>query len=350
MHSATALILALSCVSFQAYSLPLDESSVPIADDAEVSVDADASVKTDPEEGTVEPVEPEEPEEPEEPDEASTLTKVALLGNQEQVDDTEQYSVDDDQVSNLEVNQSSFLGEGDGAIHGIKPEIGDKIPVMAQTFAGCGCTWEKTWTCKGSIAMPSSVAGDPCCCCTLGCHKSNRCTNEQCRAIGVDQAAEIAAEEKRIAELLQGADMLIGNNIPAFKVEIPTGQRCMRSKILKACNDQGLHPICDQQAYWAAGGKKCFYLPVPYSNKHLSYPPHNTMVGLDPAELAGMCFFAVSGDNALANTGTSHTWTNAGATTVVKGPGGKTWTFAAQDANLNGQAWYTLCTKNKPQP
>jgi len=322
MHSATILILALSCVSFQAYSLPLEESSVPLADDAEVFVDADASVKTDTEEGAVEPVEPEEPEQPEDPNEASTSSKVALLGSHDE--------------------------EGEATISGIQPEKGDKMPAMVKTFAGCGCIWEGSWFCKGSIALPESQQGNPCCCCTLGCHKSNRCTNEQCRAIGVDQAAEIAAEEKRLRDLLQGADMLLGGQ-PFYKVEVGPG-RCMRSKIVKACNDEGLTPLCDQFAYWGAGGKKCWYMDdAKYKSRHFSLPAHNKLAGLDTNELAGMCFFGVNGDNALANTGTTHSWTNAGATTAVTGPGGQRWTFGDMDNQANGQEWFTLCVKGQPQ-
>jgi len=297
---------------------------------------------------------------------------LALLGNQEQVDDSMQYSIDDDVdlkpfLSDLAVNQSLFHEESQGEeaasaadsdeISGLRPEAGDKIPKFAQTFPGCSCTFEESrnaWLCTGSIAMPKSVAGDPCCCCTLGCDKTTRCTNDQCLAIGIDQAAEIAAEEKRLADLLKGADILLGGAIPAYKVMLPQGQRCMRSKIVQACKDQSLTPLCDHSSYWNSGGRQCWYADVKsaqgksFLGHHFSLPSHNRAMGLDPNDLAGMCFYAVHGDYALVNTGSTHTWSNAGAGTAVQRLG-KRWTFSQMDSQANGHAWFTLCTKNPPQ-
>lgn len=361
MHFLASLFLVL-CVAFpQASSLPLTDAEASIGAeatidseaapqdgelpvDAEASIDADASVDF----------------------EASGLSSIAMNPGQEHVDDNTQYSIDADEdlkpfLSNLEVNQSLFHKEHAGElaaaedVSGLQPQKGDKIPKFAQTFPGCYCVFEdvsQTWSCTGSIASPESVAGDSCCCCTLGCHKTNRCTNAQCLAVGIDQAAEIAAEEKRISDLLKGADLLLGGEIPAYKVMIPKGKRCMRSLIVKACQDQGLTPICDHSSYWHSGGRQCWYADIgngKYLGHHFSLPSHNKAVGLDVGELAGMCFYAVHGDMALANTGTTHTWTNAAPSTAIKGSGGRHWTFGQQDAQSNGHAWFTLCAKNKPQ-
>jgi hypothetical protein len=298
------------------------------------------------------------------------LTPIAMneptMQDQEHVDDTMQYSIDTDEdlkpfLSNLEVNHSLFDKENASELDfhdeasGLKPHAGDKIPKFAQTFPGCYCVYDdvsKTWSCSGAIAMPESVAGDACCCCTLGCHKNNRCTNAQCLAVGIDQAAEIAAEEKRLADLLKGADLLLGGEIPVYKVMIPKGKRCMRSLIVKACQDQGLTPICDHSSYWSSGGRQCWYADVAhgkYLGHHFSLPQHNKAVGIDPNEMAGMCFYAVHGDMVLVNTGTTHTWTNCAASTAIKGLGGKHWTVGQMDAQANGHAWFTMCGKNKPQ-
>jgi hypothetical protein len=171
-------------------------------------------------------------------------------------------------------------------------------------------------------------------------------------AVGIDQAAEIAAEEKRLADLLKGADILIGNEIPAFKVMLENGQRCMRSRIVKACKDQSLTPLCDHSSYFASGGRQCWYADTEngkFLGKHFSLPSHNRIVGLDVADLVGMCFYAVHGDYALVNTGKSHVWSNGGAGTVIHDPDGNNFNFADMDNQKKSHAWYTLCVKETPQ-
>merc|ERR1719379_57708 len=91
---------------------------------------------------------------------------------------------------------------------------------------GCQCQyWENQgkWKCKGTIAYPPKVAGEKCCCCGIPCHMRNRCNNEMCLAIGIDQGPEVKAEQERWEKLMKGADMLIGDSTPGFIVELKQG-------------------------------------------------------------------------------------------------------------------------------
>ena len=62
-------------------------------------------------------------------------------------------------------------------------------------------------------------------------------------------------EEKRLAELLKGADMLIGDDLPAYVVDLGPGT-CTDSKILAKCKEKGLTPMCDHTSY--ARGGRCY--------------------------------------------------------------------------------------------
>lgn len=252
----------------------------------------------------------------------------------------------------------------------IRPEQGDKLPAYVQTFAGCNCLWDEySWTCEGSIAHPPEYQGGSCCCCGLKCQRSNRCTNEACLAIGVDQKAEIEAEEKRLAELLKGADILIHDELPGFVVDLGKGT-CTDSKILAKCKEKGLTPVCDHTSY--ANGGKC-YTPgwkstgpeKNFYNRHFSHwASHRQLMGLpasDDPMFYGMCFMTHgNGDWALAPYSSSHAWTNSAGTRLTPWGGGNKKaphninpTFGQVNECLSKDkggvgCWRTLCVKKDP--
>jgi len=253
-------------------------------------------------------------------------------------------------------------------VNGIQPERGDKLPPYVQTFAGCNCAWnEYTWSCDGSIAHPPEYQGGSCCCCGLKCQKSNRCSNEACLEIGVDQKAEVDAEEKRLAELLKGADMLIGDDLPAFVVDLGPGT-CTDSKILAKCKEKGLTPMCDHTSY--ANGGRC-YTPgwrnsgpeAKFYNRHFShYSSHRQYFGLANDEMFyGMCFMTYgNGDWALTPLSSGHIWTSATTHSLTPWGGGN----KNAPRNINPMVkqvnqclkkeqggvgcWRTLCVKKAP--
>jgi len=248
-------------------------------------------------------------------------------------------------------------------VYGLAPEKGDALPAFPKSFPGCSCKWASSWTCEGNAVFPKAVQGDACCCCGVQCSKSNRCSNEACLSIGVDQKAELAAEQKRMDELLKGADMLIGDSLPAFAVDLGPGQ-CTKSKILQKCQEKGLTPLCDHTSY--SNTNQC-YTPGKTANKffnrHFShYSGHRALMGLDPSQDAmfyGMCFFAHNGDWALAPSGASHAWTNGNSATNGWLGGDKNFpknvkpTFNQMNQCLPKDqkglgCWRTLCVKEQP--
>jgi hypothetical protein len=249
----------------------------------------------------------------------------------------------------------------------IKPEAGDNVPPYVRTFPGCSCKWnEASWECEGTKAHPPEYQGQSCCCCGLKCEKSNRCSNEACLAINYDQKAEIEAEEKRIAELLKGADFLIGEDLPAFVVDLGQGS-CTVSKIVQKCKEKGLTPVCDHTSYarenrcytpgWRnTGWQKNFY------NKHFSHwSSHRQYMKLpNDEQFYGMCFYGINGGWALSPYSSSHAWTNSGHVRLTPWNGGDKKaphhinpTFAqvntclAKDKGGVG-CWRTLCVKKEP--
>lgn len=239
---------------------------------------------------------------------------------------------------------------------GIRPEMGDKLPPFAKTMAGCSCKWnDPDWTCTGSIAYPRQLQGESCCCCSVGCKESNRCKDEACMAIGVNQKRELEEERKRIEELLKGADMLIGDDVPAFAVDLGQG-RCDQNRIINGCRKKGLTPLCDHTSYargqcWSPGrsGTK-------FHNRHFSHwGSHRQYFGIkDDYKFYGMCFFA-NNPNALAPcNGDSHCWTNGNhrlsPNSRVLASGKVPNIHFNEISSCNGGlgCWRTLCVKNRP--
>jgi len=238
----------------------------------------------------------------------------------------------------------------------IRPETGDKLPPYAKTFPGCSCQWnEPDWSCSGSIAFPRSQQGESCCCCSVGCSKSNRCSDEACMSIGVNQKRELEEERKRIEELLKGADMLIGQDVPGFVVDLGQG-RCDQNKIINGCRQKGLTPLCDHTSY-ARGG--CWSPGKPgtkFHNRHFSHwGSHRQYFGIpDDYKFYGMCFYA-NNPNALAPcNGDSHCWTNGNhrlsPNSRVLATGRVPNIHFNEISNCNGGlgCWRTICVKNRP--
>jgi len=136
----------------------------------------------------------------------------------------------------------------------------------------------------------------------------------------------------------QGAQL---GNLQATTVSVGSG-RCDNEKITAACTDKGMKPVCAHKNY----NKKnaCWPAPGKYANKHMAHPAYNRQVGLNPATMAGLCFFTGHKSlGALWDDGFSaHKWTKqTQPTTVIKGLDGKEWTAGEQD----GAGWSTWCVK-----
>jgi len=250
---------------------------------------------------------------------------------------------------------SGVVADEESTMDKFEPYDGMEIPPPIETFPGCTCDFDENkrrWKCGGTIAHPESVAGDPCCCCTLKCKWKNRCSNEQCEAIGVDQAEEVAAEEKRMAELLKGADFLLGEDLPGFEVKLINNGQCKSSLILASCQQQGLTPLCDHPAY--SSQHKCYTPPGIIANRHFSHwSGHRQVMKLDVDDdiFYGMCFYTTNGDNALYATATSHAWATGG--TVRPRPGLSKQFSAIPIAKMNDGTgelggWRTICVKEDP--
>jgi len=229
--------------------------------------------------------------------------------NQEEDDglDETQPSADVDSISQLqhledlheESTEESHEGLNETHLLGLTPEKGDAMPKPPKSFPGCGCDFQedsKSWTCKGTIALPASVQGNKCCCCTLSCAKDNRCTDEQCLANGIDQRAEIAAEEARLNDLLKGASALFGE-LPVYKISLGQG-RCSGLKIMNACKAKNMVPLCDTERFCQPGygcyhpdcgkprGEWKFYGHFSVPNHHITYK-----YGTDPMQMYGIAMY-----------------------------------------------------------
>lgn len=242
---------------------------------------------------------------------------------------------------------------------GIAPEKGDALPAFPKSFAGCTCKWgEPGWTCTGHALFPKEVQGNTCCCCSVQCAKAHRCSDEACFLIGVDQKQELEDEQKRIDELLKGADMLLTDSLPGFIIDLGQGM-CTSAKIQQKCNEKGLTPLCDHTSY--GGTRKC-YTPSDKKlvNKHFShYNGHRKLMGFpDDSIFYGMCFFA-SSTYALAPYSSSHAWTNGNNHVTPWGGGNPSAhrninpTFRQMDACLKKESgglgcWRTICVKEAP--
>lgn len=249
----------------------------------------------------------------------------------------------------------------------LQPETGDKIPAFAKTFVGCTCTWLEPrgyWACEGTIAFPDEVQGEACGCCGLKCLKSNRKTDEQCLAGGFDQKAEIEAERKRLAELLKGADLLLGEDLPGFIVTLPDKGACTNNLLEKACKlgngkESDLTPICDHTSYAATG--KCYtpgYHPSKskFWHKHFSHwNSHRQLMKLDVDDeiFYGMCFYTNNGQNTLSPSTVGHVWTN-NVNTVISPraglfkPKSRVKISSMNDGSGELGMWRTICVKNTP--
>eukprot|EP00746_Dinoflagellata_sp_MGD_P161791 gnl/MRDRNA2_/MRDRNA2_89068_c0_seq1.p1 gnl/MRDRNA2_/MRDRNA2_89068_c0~~gnl/MRDRNA2_/MRDRNA2_89068_c0_seq1.p1 ORF type:complete len:266 (+),score=30.10 gnl/MRDRNA2_/MRDRNA2_89068_c0_seq1:69-866(+) len=244
----------------------------------------------------------------------------------------------------------------------IAPEKGDKLPSFPKSFPGCSCKWsEPGWTCTGNAVFPKEVKGNTCCCCGVQCSKAHRCGDDACFTIGVDQKQELAEEQKRIDELLKGADMLLGDTVPGFVVDLGQGM-CTSAKIQQKCNEKGLTPICDHSSY--ANGK-CYSMgnaDKKFFSRHLSHwSSHRALMGFNPADdgiFYGMCFYT-SSTYALAPYSSSHFWTNGNVHLTPWGGGNKNLprninpTARQMDACLKKESsglgcWRTLCVKESP--
>jgi hypothetical protein len=242
----------------------------------------------------------------------------------------------------------------------IKPENGEKVPPFVGSFPGCQCTWEEAggkWRCRGTIAYPPKVAGEKCCCCGLSCTPRNRCKNEFCLAIGIDQGPEIEAERKRWEELMKGADILIGENLPGFIVDLGQGH-CDRNKIINKCKEKQLTPLCDHTSYSSAG--QCYTpgLPgTPFHNRHFSHwGGHRQYFGIEDDYLFyGMCFYAAQQWALAPCNGNSHCWTNGN--NALSPPSRVTSVHPLKQAHFHSnlincnsdyKCWRTICVKEQP--
>lgn len=255
-------------------------------------------------------------------------------------------------VSILQVNES------------IKPEKGEKVPKFVDSFPGCSCQYWETkgkWKCAGTIAYPAKVAGEKCCCCGISCSPRNRCSNEQCLTIGIDQGPEVAAEQAAWEKLMKGADILIGDSTPGFITELPQGH-CQVTKIIEACRKKQMTPLCDHNAY--SNQHKC-WTPgqpgTPFHNRHFSHwGGHRMYFGIEDDYLFyGMCFYAHNGNWALAPcNGDSHCWTNGGhnlspnarvlATGDVKQNNFNQINQCRSKQSGGTGCWKTICVKEQP--
>jgi len=247
-------------------------------------------------------------------------------------------------------------------VSGLAPDKGDKLPEFPKSFPGCSCKWgEPGWSCTGQIVFPKEVQGNNCCCCSLGCQKAHRCSDEACNTIGVDQKAELDAEKKRIEELLKGADMLISDEVPGFAVDLGQGP-CTKSKIKAKCAAKGLTPLCDATSY--ASSKQCWTPGLKagkFKNRHFSvWNSHREHFKLgNDAMFYGMCFYASgNGDWALAPYSHSHFWTSGNNALTPWGGGDKN---APRNVNPTASqmnqckskkdgglgCWRTLCVSEK---
>jgi hypothetical protein len=263
-----------------------------------------------------------------------------------------------------ESTEESHEGLNETQLFAIKPETGDAMPTPPKSFPGCGCNWDdhKTWSCKGIIAHPVSLQGEECCCCTLSCAKDNRCTNEQCLAIGIDQGPEIAAEAARLKAILGDADTVL-EGIPAYKVSLGIG-RPNGAKIVAVCKAKNMVPLCDSKNYCRSTAV-CYH-PVcngnPTKSKlfqhHFSSPTTfatNPIEGIDPSQFWGIAmymssnnqpyggaFFAASmGHSYIAHASTVTTFNLQTKKAIQKFPA----TQIDQGQALGG--WHTMCVKKE---
>lgn len=250
-------------------------------------------------------------------------------------------------VSGLEVH--------DGISYGIKPESGDKIPSFAQSFAGCGCNyqeWSNQWTCSGTIAVPKSVSGKECCCCTMSCDRRNRCDHETCDAIGIDQRAEVEAYERERKKKLGDADHLICDT-KLYRVPVGPG-RCSNSKNLAACRKIGKWPLCDHSSY-AGRGKQCYFPrnKKPCQGHHIGHVGHERSMHFNTMDFFGMCFVTNNGDHTLIPHAEGHTWNNHGGNYNMNDPGTrnkvvKTVHVSEFDNQRFMGGWHTYCVNEQP--
>lgn len=261
-------------------------------------------------------------------------------------------------VASLEVNSSLSTTES-AKLGKFEPYEGMEIPSFIGTFPGCTCLFSETqrrWKCQGTIAYPESVAGDECCCCTLKCQWKARCTNKQCLAIGIDQAEEVAAEEKRMRELMQGADMLIGDDLPGFITDLGKG-RCDQNRILNGCKERGMTPLCDHTSYSNGGG--CYSPGFPgtkFHNRHFSHwGGHRQHFGIEDDYLFyGMCFYGNNPNGLAPCNGDSHCWTNGNhrlspnSRVLATGPVPNIHFNQISDCSGGLGCWRTICVKNSP--
>lgn len=273
-------------------------------------------------------------------------------------------------VDTLSVDSTEDLDAADtlssDSAEEIKPETGDKIPPYAKSFAGCACDWLEPrgyWACEGKIAFPEEIQGRDCGCCGVKCLKSNRKSDEECLAGGYDQKAELEAERKRLEELLKGADLLIGTDLPGFIVTLPDKGQCTTTLIKKACTAgngkaKDLTPLCDHTSY--SSTNQC-YTPGTYSgskywHKHFSHwSSHRQLMNLDVDDeiFYGMCFFTSNGVNTLTPSGNGHTWTNSAHSHISKRPGlhkpkNSVRISAMNDGTGELGSWRTICVKQAP--
>jgi len=302
------------------------------------------------------------PETPKEDDANSDSTSETPKEEDANSDSASETPKEDLALTGLGVNSSLSVIESEESHAGkFEPYNGDEIPKFAATFAGCRCIFnevKRRWKCEGTIAFPAKVAGDECCCCTLKCMWRNRCTNEQCEAIGIDQAEEVAEEEKRMRELMKGADILIGEELPGFIVDLGQG-RCDQNRIVNGCKAKGLTPLCDHNSY-ARG--HCYSPGFPgtkFHNRHFSHwGSHRQYFGVDEEDYLfyGMCFYA-NNPNALAPcNGNSHCWTNGNhrlspnSRVLATGPVPNIHFNEITSCNGGLGCWRTICVRNDPSP
>jgi len=191
--------------------------------------------------------------------------------------------------------------------------------------------------------------------------------------LGVDQAAEVAAEQVRLAKEANESAIplsLLGG-VKATKVRLPAGY-CSTPKIIQACHKLGLYPLCVNYGTHASmdrgkpgcgsprgcdNGQNCFWKGGTTGTQEekygYSFGGSNEVkkAGMNPLKFGGTCFYASNGGTPQAislNGWSGGAWSPSNhkqsSGTKIRGLNGKEWTGLDQDKT----GWDTFCVNQKP--